>query len=526
MADQKHGAVELGQELFEQLQGFDVEVVGRFIEHQHVGRARKQPRQQQPVALATRQGADGRTGARRGKQKIAQVAAHVDAARADLDPLAARADEVFERGVEVERVAHLVEVGHLDPAAAAHLAAVGGELAQNQLEQGGFAGAVGADQPHFVAAQHGGGKVVDDAAALGAIAKVFAHALELGHQAATARPAVHIQPHLPDGGAALGVLGAQHLQAFDARLGAGAPRLDAFADPLLLLRQQLVGAGVEQRLLCQALRFEALKGAVGAVVAVQQAAVELHRARADAVQKVAVVADEQQGATKIAQQLGQPADGVEVEVVGGFVEQQQIGQRHQRLRQRHALAHATREAADALIGLQAEPAKGLGYALLPVPAIQGFDFGLQRVEVAAALVRQVALQQLLHALQAHAHGLEHAGLGVELGLLRHVGHAQPVLALYLAVVGALEAGDDFEQRRFAAAVAPHQSDALAGLERKIDPVEQGQVAVGEAEAVEGDPGHGAVGLREAWSGGLEGNSLPPLSGGAGGGCRGSAGGGA
>jgi len=102
---------------------------------------------------------------------------------------------------------------------------------------------------------------------------------------------------------------------------------------------------------------------------VQQAAVELHRARADAVQKVAVVADEQQGATKIAQQLGQPADGVEVEVVGGLVEQQQIGQRHQRLRQRHALAHATREAADALIGLQAEPAQGLGYALLPVPAV-------------------------------------------------------------------------------------------------------------------------------------------------------------
>jgi len=139
----------------------------------------------------------------------------------------------------------------------------------------------------------------------------------------------------------------------------------------------------------------------------------------------------------------------------------------------------------------------LGYALLPVPAVQGFDFGLQRVEVAAALVRQIALQQLLHALQAHAHGLEHAGLGVELGLLWHVGHAQPVLALYLAVVGALEAGDDFEQRRFAAAVAPHQPDALAGLERKIDPVEQGQVAVGEAEAVEGDPGHEAVRLRKA-----------------------------
>jgi hypothetical protein len=43
------------QRVFEQLQRFDVEIVGRLVEHQQVGRPREQPRQQQTVALAARE---------------------------------------------------------------------------------------------------------------------------------------------------------------------------------------------------------------------------------------------------------------------------------------------------------------------------------------------------------------------------------------------------------------------------------------------------------------------------------------
>ena len=53
MADQEHGAVVALQQVFEQLQRVDVQVIGRLVEHQHVGWARKQARQQQAVALAT-----------------------------------------------------------------------------------------------------------------------------------------------------------------------------------------------------------------------------------------------------------------------------------------------------------------------------------------------------------------------------------------------------------------------------------------------------------------------------------------
>ncbi len=81
---------------------------------------------------------------------------------ANFNPLAAWADEVFQSGVHVKCVAHLVEVGHLQVGALAYFAAVGLELAQNHFEQGGFAYAVWADQANLVAAQEGGGKVFGD----------------------------------------------------------------------------------------------------------------------------------------------------------------------------------------------------------------------------------------------------------------------------------------------------------------------------------------------------------------------------
>ena len=98
----------------------------------------------------------GRGCARRAEKKIAQIAFDVPALVADLNPLAARADEVFECGVQIQSSAHLVEIGDLHIAALAHAAAVGRQFAQHQLEQCGFARAIGANQPNFVATQDGG----------------------------------------------------------------------------------------------------------------------------------------------------------------------------------------------------------------------------------------------------------------------------------------------------------------------------------------------------------------------------------
>ena len=52
MAHEEHRPVVVLQQVFQQFKRIDVEVVGRFVQHQHIGRPRKQARQQQPVALA------------------------------------------------------------------------------------------------------------------------------------------------------------------------------------------------------------------------------------------------------------------------------------------------------------------------------------------------------------------------------------------------------------------------------------------------------------------------------------------
>ncbi|MNT03673.1 hypothetical protein D3C72_1382200 [compost metagenome] len=234
---------------------------------------------------------------------------------ADFDPLAAGTDEVFERGVEVELVAHLVEVRHLLVGAAADLAAVGLEFAQDQLEQRRLAGAVRAQQADLVAAQDGAAETADH----GLLAEGLGGVGELGHDLAAGLTRGHVHVDAALHLAARGAAGAQFLQPRDAALAARAAGFDALADPDLFLRQQLVGLGADDRLLRELLFLLDEVLLEVARVGTQLAPVELHDAGGDAVQEAAVVGDGDDAALEVDQQLFQPLDGVEVQVVGGFV---------------------------------------------------------------------------------------------------------------------------------------------------------------------------------------------------------------
>ena len=52
MADDQHGAVIIGDHLLQQIKRFEVEIVGRFVQHQQVGSLGELPRQQQAAAFA------------------------------------------------------------------------------------------------------------------------------------------------------------------------------------------------------------------------------------------------------------------------------------------------------------------------------------------------------------------------------------------------------------------------------------------------------------------------------------------
>ena len=102
---------------------------------------------------------------------------------------------------------------------------------------------------------------------------------QLGHQFAAGGAARHVHVDAAQGFAPRFAAGAQPIQAGDAALGAGASGLYPFADPNLFLRQQLVGAGVDHRLLRQLLFFLRQVGRKITGVREQPPTVQLHNAR-------------------------------------------------------------------------------------------------------------------------------------------------------------------------------------------------------------------------------------------------------
>ena len=75
---------------------------------------------------------------------------------------------------------------------------------------------------------------------------------------------------------------------------------------------------------------------VAAVVHDDGFVVDVRGVRADAVEKMAVVRDDNKHAFVFAKIALQPVDGIKVEVVGGLVEEQRAGIAEKRLGQQHA----------------------------------------------------------------------------------------------------------------------------------------------------------------------------------------------
>ena len=103
--------------------------------------------------------------------------------------------------------------------------------------------------------------------------------------------------------------------------------------------------------------------------------------------------DDDDAALEGDEQFFEPGDGLQVEVVGGLVEQQHVGARDQGLRERDTLLDAARQIADAGGAVKAQPGECFGHALLAVPAVLRLDLGLQGVQVLARGMREVTLHQ-------------------------------------------------------------------------------------------------------------------------------------
>ena len=91
MADQQYRAGVFRQFLLQQVEGFQIEVIGRLVEHQQVGPAGEGTSQGEPGPLAARQYADRGASLLGAEQEVLHVADHMAAFAAYRHRIAAAA---------------------------------------------------------------------------------------------------------------------------------------------------------------------------------------------------------------------------------------------------------------------------------------------------------------------------------------------------------------------------------------------------------------------------------------------------
>ena len=211
-------------------------------------------------------------------------------------------------------------------------------------------------------------------------------------------------------------------------------------------------------------------------------------------QEVAVVRDQHERLGPLAQPLLEMLGGLDVEVVGRLVEQQQVRLLEQHLGQLEPAALAARQRLDRALEIGGGKAEVLR---------QRLDARLERIAALAAvallqlavarerlLVGEVALEreqlvvdgeQLLERLEHRVEDLAAAG---ELLRLLEVRHRQPARARHRAAIRLQAPVEQAQQRRLAAAVGPDEPDAVAVVYLPGQPGEELGARIAEVRVCE------------------------------------------
>ncbi|OPZ57390.1 MAG: hypothetical protein BWY87_01642 [Deltaproteobacteria bacterium ADurb.Bin510] len=269
-------------------------------------------------------------------------------------------------------------------------------------------------------------------------------------------------------------------------------------DELLFLGQHVLLAAVAgQQLLAPDLAL-ALVEVVVAAIGRDGLVRDLDDAVDRAVHEVAVVAGHEQRALVFGREpVLEPDDRLDVQVVGGLVEQQHVGVERQDLSQRDAHLPAAAEGFDRSVVVgNAQAGQHDPGAVFEVVAAAVLELGLSLA---------VALQQLGHLVVAHGlgHAVFHAAdllaqgrnldrSAHDLGQRRTAGHIADILAEVadhgllglgnLAAVGLFLAHDEPEDAGLAGAVGPDQAAAAGrqNLEARVLEQDLGTVLFGDA----------------------------------------------
>ena len=500
VADEEHGAFEPRQRLDQHLLGGDVEMVGGLVQHEEVRRIVEHQRHDEARLLAAGEHAAA---------LLDIVAGEAEAAGERPKRALVRLGEGILQGFEdgsfaLENLHRMLgEIAELDAGAERDDAGIRLGGAGDELQERRLAGAVDAhDAPALAPADLEVEAVIDDLLAI-----ALGDALQVRDIVPRAWRRLELELH---GLSALRRLDALDLvELLDPALhlrGMGGARLEALDESDLLGQHRLLA--LELRLLLLfAERPLLLVEFVVAGIGRQRPAVDLDDLADDAVHEGAVVRGHQQRALVALQELLQPDQALDVEMVRRLVEQHGVRRHQQDAGQRDAHLPAAGEGADIALHhrrTEAEAGQHLAGAAVERIAVEGLE---------APLHPAVAGDDLLHLVGAvgigHG-GFEHRELGRDArdraGAVHHrrddahPRHLADILAEIadggaaidrdLALVGGLLAGDEAEQRGLAGAVGADEADLLALLQGGGSLDEDDLLAVLLADAFEPDHGCG------------------------------------
>ena len=267
--------------------------------------------------------------------------------------------------------------------------------------------------------------------------------------------------HLP----ALGAFGPHRHQRAHASFVARAPRLDALPQPGFLLRQAFVEFLLLHRLAGHPFLLLPQESRIVAGPRRQLAAIDFDDPGRETLEEGAIVCDEHDGALVIGEEALEPGDGVDVQMIGGLVEQQHVRFRHECAREQHAPPPAARQCVDDGVSRQLEPREDEIHFVLAPPFL-------------GSIAR--------HVREPFRDDLEDRARGRQRHVLHETRHAQPGRTPNRPGVRRQVSTDNLEERRLPRAVSADNRHAFLRLDLQRSVVEERKMPEGNRNVIERD----------------------------------------
>ena len=316
----EQGAREVLEVLFQDVEGHDVQVVGRLVKDEEVGALHQDGQEVEPAFFTATEFLNFGVVGRRGEEEAVEEGRGSEGfSIAQGNGFGDVPDDVDDGLVGVELNPLLAVVADVEGGTPVDFSGGGFETADKQVEKGAFAHTVTANEADFFSGCKVVGKVFQSDEVFPSVMQVTAvddFFTQAGHAG------LDFQGLFVD---ALGGPFLQVVKRINTVFGFGSAGTGHAAHPIQFRPEQVAGL--------VGLRFEVLDAffaffqEVGVVagVAMQRAFGQFQNLVADSVQEVAVVGDHQQGATGTRQVVFQEFDAFQVQVVGRFIHDQEFG---------------------------------------------------------------------------------------------------------------------------------------------------------------------------------------------------------